>query len=69
MTNRKKIGNRKINNKKFKDEIIQLSHGDGGIKTGELINNLLLKYFGNEILNKLEDSAVLNCISKRIAYT
>jgi hydrogenase expression/formation protein HypE len=69
MTDRKKIGNRKINNKKFKDEIIQLSHGDGGIKTGELINNLLLKYFGNEILNKLEDSAVLNCSSKRIAYT
>lgn len=57
------------NNKKFKDKIIQLSHGDGGIKTGELINNLLLKYFGNEILNKLEDSAVLNCSGKRIAYT
>ena len=58
-----------MNNKKFKDEIIQLSHGDGGIKTGELINNLLLKYFGNEILNKLEDSAVLNYSGKRIAYT
>src|SRR4030066_1694995 len=57
------------NKKKFRDKIIQLSHGDGGIKTGELINNLLLKYFGNEILNKLEDSAVLNCSGKRIAYT
>ena len=69
MTKSKNIGNRKINNKKFKDDIIQLSHGDGGIKTGELINNLLLKYFGNEILNKLEDSAVLNCSRKKIAYT
>ncbi len=69
MTNSKNIGNRKINNKKFKDEIIQLSHGDGGIKTSELINNLLLKYFGNEILNKLEDSAVLNCSRKKISYT
>src|SRR4030066_1761836 len=58
-----------INNKKFKDKIIQLSHGDGGIKTGELINNLILGYFGNDILNKLEDSAVLNCGSKKIAYT
>jgi len=57
------------NDKKFRDRIIQLSHGDGGIKTGELISNLLLKYFGNEILNKLEDSAVLNCSNKKIAYT
>ncbi len=57
------------NSKKFKDKIIQLSHGDGGIKTGELINNLFLKYFGNEILNKLEDSAVLKPVSGRIAFT
>jgi hydrogenase expression/formation protein HypE len=57
------------NIKKFKDKIIQLSHGDGGIKTGELINNLLLKYFGNEVLNKLEDSAVLKPASGRIAFT
>lgn len=70
MTISKNKKNIKVNNsKKFKDKIIQLSHGDGGIKTGELINNLLLKYFGNEILNKLEDSAVLNCSDKRIAYT
>jgi hydrogenase expression/formation protein HypE len=60
--------NKKID-KKFDDKIIQLSHGDGGIKTGELINNLLLGYFGNDILNKLEDSAVLNYTGKKIAYT
>jgi len=69
MTSSKNKKNIKINNKKFKDKIIQLSHGDGGFKTGELINNILLKYFGNEILNKLEDSAILNCSGKRIAYT
>jgi len=57
------------NHKKFKDKIIQLSHGDGGIKTGELINNLLLEYFGNEVLNKLEDSAILKPASGRIAFT
>ncbi len=55
--------------KKFNDKIIQLSHGDGGTKTGELINNLLLKYFGNEILNKLEDSAVIKPEGGRIAFT
>jgi hydrogenase expression/formation protein HypE len=58
-----------MSNKKFKDKIIQLSHGDGGIKTGELINNLLLGYFGNKILNKLEDSAVLKSDGRRIAFT
>lgn len=56
-------------NKKFKDKIIQLSHGDGGIKSGEFINGLLLKYLGNEVLNKLEDSAVINRTGKKIAYT
>ena len=64
-----KINQNKRIDKKFDDKIIQLSHGDGGIKTGELINNLILGYFGNDILNKLEDSAVLNCGSKKIAYT
>jgi len=59
----------KINNNKFKDKIIQLSHGDGGIKTGELINDLILKYLGNKILNRLEDSAVLKCSDKKIAFT
>jgi hydrogenase expression/formation protein HypE len=56
-------------NKNFNDKIIQLSHGDGGTKTSELINNLLLKYFGNEILNKLEDSAVIEPGGGKIAFT
>ncbi len=55
--------------KKFTDGNILLSHGDGGIKTGELINNLLLKYIGNNVLNKLEDSAVLQNTNKKIAFT
>ena len=54
----------------FTDKIIQLSHGDGGLKTAQLINNLLLKYFDNNILNKLEDSAVVNIgKNKSIAFT
>ncbi len=55
--------------KKFTDMNIHLSHGDGGIKTGELINNLLLKYIGNNTLDRLEDSAVLKGTDKRIAFT
>jgi hydrogenase expression/formation protein HypE len=64
--NNKNIKTDKLN---FKDKIIQLSHGDGGIKTGELINNLIIKYLGNKILNRLEDSAVLNSNTGKLAFT
>ncbi len=60
------------NNKKegLKENKILLSHGDGGIKTGELINTLILKYFNNQILNRLEDSAVISgTANKKLAYT
>ena len=54
----------------FTDNLIQLSHGDGGLKTSQLINNLLLDYIGNDILNKLEDSAVLKLDNNRsLAFT
>ncbi|MHB8280628.1 MAG: hydrogenase expression/formation protein HypE [Candidatus Humimicrobiaceae bacterium] len=57
-------------NNNFSDKNILLSHGDGGIKTGELINNLIIKYFGNKILNRLEDSAIINDFhNEKIAYT
>ena len=47
---------------------IDLSHGSGGKQTSNLIHDIFLKNFDNEILNKLEDAAVLD-ISGRIAYT
>jgi len=57
-------------NKRFKDDIIQLSHGDGGLKTGQLINGLLLKYLGNDILSRLTDSAVIDIAGNReLAFT
>jgi len=57
-------------NQKLKENKILLSHGDGGIKTGELISNLIIKYFDNQILNRLEDSAVISGIeNKKLAYT
>ena len=33
-------------------ENINLQHGSGGEKMTELLNNLILKNLGNEILNK-----------------
>lgn len=59
-----------VKNQKLNENKILLSHGDGGIKTSELINNLILKYFDNKILNKLEDSAVISGIENtKLAYT
>jgi len=47
---------------------ILLSHGSGGEETQSLIRNLFLKYFSNEILEKLEDAALLKTKGK-IAFT
>ncbi|HID66323.1 MAG TPA: hydrogenase expression/formation protein HypE, partial [Aquificaceae bacterium] len=47
---------------------ILLAHGSGGEETQKLIKNLFLKYFSNEILNKLEDASILT-ISGEIAFT
>jgi len=56
--------------KVFSDDIIQLSHGDGGLKSAQLINDLLLDYIGNDILQKLEDSAVIKLDdNKSLAFT
>ncbi|MDD3520344.1 MAG: hydrogenase expression/formation protein HypE [Actinomycetota bacterium] len=59
----------KNNFNKFKENKILISHGDGGSKTNELIKNLIFNYLGNNILEKMEDSAVLNLDNKRIAFT
>jgi len=50
-------------------KVINISHGDGGLKTGELINNFILKYLKNELLEKLEDSASLYIKNEKIAFT
>jgi len=47
---------------------IDISYGSGGKQTSNLINDIFLKNFDNEILNKLEDGAVLD-ISGKIAFT
>ena len=47
---------------------IQLSHGGGGEETDHLIKELFYNYFGNEILLKAEDAALLH-IDATIAFT
>ena len=48
---------------------IMLSQGGGGEETTSLIKELFFKYFENEILLKMEDAAILNLNSKKIAFT
>jgi hydrogenase expression/formation protein HypE len=49
--------------------IITLNHGSGGRITHELISNIFLKYFSNEKLNNLTDSAVLETENCSLAFT
>jgi len=51
------------------EEKILLSHGSGGKQTNSLISDLFLKYFNNEIINELNDSAQLKLDSSKIAFT
>lgn len=47
---------------------IHLQHGNGGQETGELIQNLFMKYFRNDIGSSTED-AVLLPMGGKIAFT
>ena len=38
---------------------VTMAHGSGGESTSKLIKDVFAKYFNNEILNRLEDSAVV----------
>jgi len=47
---------------------ITLAHGSGGKSTTELINKIFAKHFSNPILDRMEDSAVVEG-AKQIAFT
>jgi hydrogenase expression/formation protein HypE len=48
---------------------IEMAHGSGGKSTTDLISKVFSKYFKNDILDKMEDAAVLNLSSSKIAFT
>jgi hydrogenase expression/formation protein HypE len=50
------------------EEIISMSHGNGGKKTSALIEKIFLPRFNNKELNNLGDGALLN-VSGRIAFS
>jgi hydrogenase expression/formation protein HypE len=51
------------------EDKISLSHGAGGKLSLELVNDLFRKNFHNPVLDRLEDSAILNLEHHKIAFT
>lgn len=51
------------------DDIITLAYGSGGKKTSQLIDEILLPAFDNDILSKLTDGAILNAEGKIVFST
>ncbi len=48
---------------------ISLPHGNGGIQSHKLIRELFVEYFDNDLLNILQDSALLRTNTDRIIFT
>ncbi|HEY8890626.1 MAG TPA: hydrogenase expression/formation protein HypE [Clostridium sp.] len=51
------------------NDTITLSHGSGGVQTNRLINDVFFKYFGNDILNEMNDAAQIDIDFKKLAFT
>ena len=50
-------------------DTVQLAHGAGGKLSAELIDKVFIPCFGNQILDKMEDQAVLERPAGRLAFT
>lgn len=53
----------------FEHKQIVLGHGSGGKLTADLIEKIFLPAFGNPVLDKLDDQAVLSIAGARLAFT
>ncbi len=51
------------------EERVVMAHGAGGMKMQRLIREMFLRYFGNPVLNRLEDSALLSLPQNRLCFT
>lgn len=52
----------------MKSNLIDLSHGSGGKQTSDLIGQMFMEAYGNDILGRMEDAAVID-IDGPVAYT
>lgn len=54
---------------RFRDKQIEMAHGAGGKATRRLVEGLIAPLLENDVLNRLEDSAVLELGGLRLALT
>jgi hydrogenase expression/formation protein HypE len=54
---------------KVSDEIVKLGHGSGGKMTAHLIEQIFLPRIGNDVLNQLDDAALVDVEDAPIAIT
>ncbi len=51
------------------NDIVLLSHGGGGLRSRQLIKDIIVRHLGNRILNELDDGAHLSIAEKNIVFT
>jgi hydrogenase expression/formation protein HypE len=53
----------------MEDKIITLAHGGGGLKTKQLVDDIIIRHLGNPELNRLDDSACIDVPQTGLAMT
>jgi len=53
----------------MREEVITMTHGSGGASSADLMKRVFSKHFDNEILGRLEDSAVVESEAGRLAIS
>lgn len=51
------------------NDVVLLAHGDGGLLTHQLLQNLFLRYFNNELLGSLTDAACFSLPGGQLAIS
>ena len=51
------------------NDIVLLSHGGGGLRSRQLIRDMIVRHLGNPILNELDDGACLSIAEKDLVFT
>lgn len=51
------------------NDIVLLSHGGGGLRTRQLIGDIIIRHLGNPVLNRLDDGACLAIAGKDLVFT
>lgn len=51
------------------ENVILLSHGGGGLRSRQLIRDMIVRHLGNPILNELDDGACLSIAEENLVFT